>query len=136
MTIRLVRNDLRSLSLDQEDCCNEQHDKCNSCKDDDWQEARIALAFFRRWIVSSRLNLRFFRDGRCLGRFNRIRHTPLDARGVRGVVWLLLFVTTGAGHQLANCIRGALVAMEDGIDLLRDGHLDAIACREAECSGG
>ncbi len=47
-----------------------------------------------------------------------------------------LFVAAGAGHQLADGFFGGFVVVEDGVDLLGDGHLDAVAGGEAEGGGG
>src|SRR4051812_6166905 len=49
---------------------------------------------------------------------------------------LLLFVTSGTGHQVAYGVGGSFVTMEDGIHLLGDRHLDAVAGGEPEGGGG
>ena len=75
MTIRLVGNDLRTFSSNQQDGRDEKDDKRYSCNYDDRQETRITLAFLRRRIVSSGLNLLLRCDGRYLGGFYRVGHT-------------------------------------------------------------
>jgi hypothetical protein len=46
-----------------------------------------------------------------------------------------LFVAARAGHEVADGIAGVFVVVEDGIDLLGDGHLDSVAGGEADGGG-
>jgi hypothetical protein len=48
----------------------------------------------------------------------------------------VLFVAAWTGHEFADGLLGALVVVEDGVDLLGDGHLDGVACGKAEGGGG
>ena len=41
--------------------------------------------------------------------------------------WPRLFVAAGPGHEFADGVPGVLVVVEDGVHLLGDGHLDAVA---------
>src|ERR1700723_959652 len=47
-----------------------------------------------------------------------------------------LLVAAGARHELADRLFGALVVVQDGVHLFRDGHLYAVACGQTERGGG
>ncbi len=47
-----------------------------------------------------------------------------------------LLIATGAGHEVADGFAGIFVVVEDGVHLLGDGHLDAVAGGETEGGGG
>ena len=47
-----------------------------------------------------------------------------------------LFVAAGAGHEVADSFTGIFVVVEDGVHLLGDWHLDAVAGGQAEGGGG
>ena len=47
-----------------------------------------------------------------------------------------LFVAAGAGHQVSDGFFGGFMVVEDGVDLLCDGHLHFVAGGEAQGGGG